>query len=213
MANDEQGTGLGSAAFPGTTIYPETHDTSYPSPLMIRGWCTGSPSDTTANRYAPGAELLQTDANVPTMWKNVGTTAVPVWASSSGGLSVAHAVFNSASDTATVGTVTPAITAQIPAYAILVGGTINSTTAVAATGGAASISVGVSAGLSPTTTSILGATAKGNYTTDALINATPTFASPLKMSAAGKLTFTITGNTITAGVVEAFVYYAVALNS
>lgn len=222
MANDQQGTGLGNTPFPGTTIYPETHDASYPSALCIRGWCTGVPTDTTAGRYAPGCLLTQTDASsiAPSIWINEGTAAVPVWAAFDtlndaiigySQINVAHALYSFAVDGGAAGTITPAGTVQIPANAIVVGATINSPTAAAGSG--VSFSVGVSAGATPATTKILGATVVASLGTDALVNGTPTFASPFKMTTAGNVTYTITGGTATAGIIESFVYYVVALNS
>lgn len=213
MANEAQGQGF-VTPFPGLTIYPMSHDNGYPSALCLEAWCTGVPTDTTANRYAPGCVIIRTDAPVggPYAYTNVGTTAVPVFSSSGLGLQVAHAVYSFAVDGGAVSTITPINTANIPNNAIIVGGTINSTTAVT-TGTTASLSVGVSAGLSPTTTKLLGATPTGSFSTDALINATPTFAAPVKMTAAGNITFTVTGAALTAGIVEAFVYYTVALNA
>lgn len=75
------GAGLGNTPFPNTTIYPETVDNGYPNALMVRGWCTGVPSDTTASRYAPGAILVRTDAAAGSAhtYINIGTTAVPSW--------------------------------------------------------------------------------------------------------------------------------------
>lgn len=210
MANDAQGQGY-NTPFPGTTIYPMSHDNSYPSALLLEAWCTGVPTDTTASRYAPGCVIIRTDApqGGPYAYTNVGTAASPVWSSSGLGLQVAHAVYSVATDGGTAGTVTPANTANIPANAIIVGGTINPTTATSG----ASLSVGVSAGLTPTTTSLLGVTGVATLTIDALVNATPTFASPKKMTAAGNITFTISNGTMSAGVVEAFFYYTVALNA
>lgn len=75
------GTSLGSIPFPGTTIYPENVDNEYPNALMLRGFCTGVPSDTTASRYAPGASIIRTDAPVGSaqFYYNVGSATVPVW--------------------------------------------------------------------------------------------------------------------------------------
>jgi len=112
------------------------------------------------------------------------------------------------SDGATVGTQTLATTATIPDNAIIVGGIINSTTAVV--GSTSSVAVGTTAGSS--TTSILGATAESTLSLDALVNSAATFASPVKMSAAGDINVTISGNALTGGVIEITVLYFVAAN-
>jgi hypothetical protein len=95
----------------------------------------------------------------------------------------------------------------IPDNAILVGGTINSPTAVLS-GGSATVAIGTSAGSS--TTAIKGATGKASYSIDAVQNAVPVFGTPVKMTAAGTITFTIGAADLTAGVIEVWVFYVVA---
>ena len=123
---------------------------------------------------------------------------------------MAHAIYSFAVDGGAVSTITPVSTAAIPQYAVIIGGTINSTTAVTS-GGSATVAVGTSAGSS--TTSILGATGKASFTTDALINSAATLASPVKMSAAGNITITVATAALTAGIIEIFVLYYVAANA
>jgi len=120
---------------------------------------------------------------------------------------VVRAKYDFAVDAGAVSTITPANSESLPANAIIVGGVINSTTAVTS-GGSATVAVGTSAGSS--TTSILGATAKASLSLNALINSAATFAAPVKMSAAGSITFTIGTAALTAGVIEVFVFYVVA---
>jgi len=127
-----------------------------------------------------------------------------------GTLGVAHAIYSFATDGGAVGAITPALTATIPANAILVAATINPTTAVTSAG-SATVSVGTSAGSSAT--SILGSTAKASLTIDALLNGACTFASPVKMSAAGQIDITVGTAVLTAGVIEIFVSYYVAANA
>lgn len=125
------------------------------------------------------------------------------------GMYVAKSVYNFTVDGGAIATITPALSDFIPATAILVGATINSTTAPVGTG--ASVSIGTTAGSS--TTSILAATAITSLTADALLPGVPTFAVPRKMTALGQITFTITAAALTAGVIECFVYYVVASNT
>lgn len=117
-------------------------------------------------------------------------------------------VYNFAVDGGAVSTITPKTgNVLLPANAVIVGGTINSTTAVLSAG-ASTMSVGTSAGSSAT--SILAATGKASMSANALINAVPTFAAPVKLSAKGYVTVTIGTAAQTAGVVEIVLYYYVA---
>jgi len=124
-----------------------------------------------------------------------------------GSLQVAKAIYNFAVDGGAVSTITPKVTASLPANAVIVGGTINSTTALLSAG-SATLAVGTSAGSS--TTALLGATAKASLSLNALINAVPVFAAPVKLSAAGNITVTIATAAATAGVVEVTLFYFVA---
>jgi predicted RecA/RadA family phage recombinase len=124
------------------------------------------------------------------------------------GMDVAHAVYNFVVDGGA--SCTPVVNATIPANAIIIGATINSTTAPLAAG-SATVGIGTTAG--STTTSILAATAKASLTIDALLNGVPTLAAPVKMSAAGQISVLIATGPLTAGVIEVFVYYVQALNA
>ena len=141
---------------------------------------------------------------------DANVTEAKIVASSGTGLGlprVARAKYDFATDGGAISTITPALNSTIPNDAVIVGGTINSTTA-ATSGGSATIAVGTSAGSS--TTSILGATAVGSFTTDAVLNSAATFAAPVKMTAAGSITITIATADLTAGVIEITVVYFVA---
>lgn len=125
-----------------------------------------------------------------------------------GVMGVAHAIYDFSVDGGA--SCTPASTALIPANALIIGGTVNATTAVTASG-SATLGVGTTAG--STSTSILAATAKATLSLDAVLNAVPTLAVPVKMTAAGSISVLIATGPLTAGVVEVFVYYVVAANS
>jgi hypothetical protein len=125
-----------------------------------------------------------------------------------GSVGVAHAIYNFAVDGGA--SCTPAANATIPANALLIGATINPTTAVAAAG-SATLEIGTTAGSSAT--SILGSTGKASLTADALINGACTFASPVKMSAAGQILITVETGPLTQGVIEVLVVYVVPANS
>ncbi len=122
-------------------------------------------------------------------------------------LRTARAKYSFAVDGGLVSTITPVTNATIPDNAVIVGATINSTTA-ATSGGAATIAVGTSAGSS--TTSLLGATGVASFTLDALLNGAATFAAPVKLTAAGSITVTVATAALTAGVIEVSVIYYVA---
>jgi hypothetical protein len=120
---------------------------------------------------------------------------------------MAKAIYNFAIDGGAISTITPNGTVALPDNAVIVAATINSTTAVTSAG-AATVAVGTSAGSS--TTAILGATAKASLSADAVLNGVPVFATPVKLTAAGNITFTVGTAALTAGVIEAVVYYYVA---
>jgi len=124
-------------------------------------------------------------------------------------LRVAHATYSFAVDGGGApGLITPASNATIPINAVIYNCSINSTTAVLAAGGAATVSVGTSAGSSAT--SLLGATNKTSFTTNAFVQGTPvpqTASTWVKMTAAGSITLTSATNALTQGIVEIYVFY------
>jgi hypothetical protein len=133
-----------------------------------------------------------------------GTLDVQAGAFVNGLLRVAHAKYDFAVDGGVVGPITPAISDTIPDNAILVGGTVNSPTAVTS-GSSATVSIGTTAGSSAA--ALLAATAKATLSADAVLNAVPTLAVPVKLTAAGKINITVAVGDLTAGVIEVWVYY------
>lgn len=125
-----------------------------------------------------------------------------------GSLNVAHAIYDFTVDGGA--SCTPVSTVVIPANAILIGATTNSTVAVTAAG-SATVAIGTTAGSSGS--SILTATGKASFTLDAVVNGTVTLAAPIKMTAAGSINVTIATGPLTAGKIEIFVYYVVALGA
>lgn len=119
---------------------------------------------------------------------------------------VAHAKYSFAVDGGVTGLITPVSTATIPIRAIIIGATLNSSTAVVGT--SSTLAVGTSAGSAAN--SIKTATAEAALSANALVNGTVTLAAPVKMSAAGVITVTVGTADLTAGVVEIFVYYVVS---
>lgn len=122
------------------------------------------------------------------------------------GLRVARAKYDFTVDGGAQGLITPTDSDTLPDNAIIVGGQINSTTAVTSDG-SATVAIGTSAGSSAT--AIKGATGKASYSADALLNVVPTFAAGVKLTAAGTITFTIGTADLTAGVIEVFLFYVV----
>ena len=111
-------------------------------------------------------------------------------------LSVAKAIYSFGTDGGVIGLITPRLTASLPKNAVIVAGTVNSTTAVTSAGTSA--------------TALLAATAKATLSANALVNAVPVFATPVKLSAAGLVTVTVGTAALTAGVVEITLFYFVA---
>ena len=174
---------------------------------------TGKIGNVAANVFSFTDSGIAGDSTTPPAANTTGTVPTTAVANPTGGgngfLQYAHAIYNFAVDGGAISTITPAVNATIPANAILVGGTINPTTAPVGAG--ASVAVGTTAGSA--TNSILAATAITSLTVDALLNAVPVFATPRKMTAAGQITVTISADPLTAGVLEIFVLYYVATNS
>lgn len=122
-------------------------------------------------------------------------------------LRTVRAVYNFAVDGGAQATIIPRNSMALPATAVIVGATINSIGAFTSAG-AATLAVGTSAGSS--STSILAATAKASLSINAVLGGVPTFAAPVKLTAAGYVNVTIGTTTATAGIVEIVVYYYTA---
>lgn len=141
--------------------------------------------------------------NVTLEDKIEGKTAQPFYSE----LRTVRTVYNFAQDGGAIGVIQPKNCAALPATAVIVGATINSIVAVTSAG-SATLSVGTSAGSSAT--SILAATAKASLSINALLNGVPTFAAPVKLTAAGYVNVTVATAAVTAGIVEVLVYYYTA---
>jgi hypothetical protein len=130
------------------------------------------------------------------------------------GLYVWKAAYSFATDGGAISTITPSQSDIIPANAIVMGAMINSPTAVLSAG-AATISVGTTAG--STAASILAATGKASFSIDAVqvyLAGTGAFgAAPFKMTAAGQINLTVAAAALTAGVIEVFVFGVLAVNA
>ena len=129
---------------------------------------------------------------------------VPGFSGQVNGIKVAHMLFDFAVDGGV--TCTPANSDTIPDNAVVFGGVVNATTAVAAAG-AATVAITTSAGSGAG--SILGATGKAALGLDAVV-APACEAAPFKMTAAGSPSIVVATGPLTAGVIEAWVLYAIA---
>jgi len=164
---------------------------------------------TTATSVAVSGDVTLSNAGVVTI--GAGAVESSMLAASSdfglGVLRVARAKYDFAVDGGAQGAIVLATTATLPDNAVVVGGTINATTA-GGSGGAATIAVGFTAGGAADT--ILTATAVASFSTDALLNSAIVFATPYKMTAAGNINITVATADLNAGVIEITLYYYVA---
>ena len=163
-----------------------------------------------ATLAATGALTIANGAIITAKILDSNVTEAKLAASSAFGLGVlrtARAKYDFAADGGAQGAITLATTATLPDNAVIVGATLNSTTA-ATSGGAATIAVGTTAGSAAN--SIKTAEAVGSFSADALINGTVTFAAPVKMTAAGNINITVATADLTAGVIEITLLYFVA---
>jgi hypothetical protein len=123
-------------------------------------------------------------------------------------LYIAKAYYNFAVDGGAIGAITPALSDNIPAGAIMCYGWVNSV--VAFVGATATIAIGTTAGSSAT--ALLAATAVASYSLDAIQALVPVIATPVKMTAAGQIKLTVAVAALTAGVAEIFVAYVLPTN-
>ena len=134
----------------------------------------------------------------------VNLFGVPGFSGQVNGVKVAHMLFDFAVDGGA--TCTPANSDTIPNNAVVFGGVVNATAAVTAAG-AATVAITTSAGSGAG--SILTATGKAALGLDAVV--APTCGTtPFKMTADGKPSIVVATGPLTAGVIEAWVLYAIA---
>jgi hypothetical protein len=119
------------------------------------------------------------------------------------GLQRAHAQYNFANDGGAIGLITPKVNSTIPAKAIIVGTLFDATTAIVGAG--ASLAAGTSAGSSAS--ALLAATAITSFALGDFVTGLGTFIAPVKLTAAGLITVTVSADALTAGVVEIDVFY------
>lgn len=123
-----------------------------------------------------------------------------------GRLRTARAKYDFSVDGGAIATITPKTNETVPDNAIMLACFINPIVALLAAGGAANVSVGLSAG-STGVAALLAATAKASFSIDALLVGVPVPATPVKMTAAGLITLTPDTHALTAGVCEVVVVY------
>jgi hypothetical protein len=174
------------------------NNTTYIVTLTIRGSGAAFSNGATTLIVPPGTTV--------TMTSNGGytTAGVMLLQSPTPGIQCAYAKYSFTLDGGAIGAITPSITSLLPDNAIIVGATVNSTTAVTSLG-SATVAVGTTAGSAAD--SILAATAKATLSLDAILNGVPVLATPVKLTAAGSINVTVAAAALTAGVIEVFVYY------
>lgn len=235
VTNESKATMFTSAALTGTPTAPTaaqgTNTTQIASTAMVHSEAAllapiASPTFTGTVTLPSGTALVAPALGTPasgTMTNVSGTAAsltagnastVPTTNSKTlrldGNYGIAYAKYSFATDGGTVATKTPGgtVNTTIPANAILVGGTVNVTTACTSSG-SGTLAVGC-AGTGGSTTTLLAATAVASLTTNALFTTVTTFAAPKKLTGAGSITFTIGTAALTAGIVEVWVQYFTA---
>lgn len=127
-----------------------------------------------------------------------------------GELVFAKAIWDFSTDGGAVATITPKQNVFLPKNATIIVTNINVPTGCVS-GGGGSMSFGTSAGSSAT--ALLGATAVGALGANAVLNGTPVIATPVRLTAKGYITVTITNAVFTAGRVEIDLAYYVRKNS
>lgn len=181
------------------------------------GTCLAGASNTVRVCGSGNALMISASAATPVTIPNltsanIGDTALTP--NTAGGISaqrVCHATYSFAVDGGAVGAITPATNCTIPINSIITNISVNSTTALLAAGGAATISVGTTAGSSAS--ALLGATNKTSFSANAFVQGVPvpqTASTWVKLTAAGSLNITVATNALTAGICEFFVYYVVS---
>jgi hypothetical protein len=172
--------------------------------LLYRTTTSAAPVDpSTAIFIATSETGFKDDGSLATFTQNPRIDGIFTW----------KAIYNFATDGGAVGAIIPSISDIIPANAIIFGALINSPTAVTS-GGAATISIGTSAGSGAAT--ILAATGKASFSIDAiqyfLAGTGPFGAAAFKMTAAGQINMTVAAAALTAGIVDITVFGIVVAN-
>jgi hypothetical protein len=175
--------------------------------LLFRTTTSTAPASLSTGIFIATSETgFKDDGSIATFTQTPRYDGVYVWS----------AVYDFATDGGAVGAIIPAISDTIPKGAVLFGGFINSPTAVTS-GGAATISVGTSAGSGAAT--ILAATGKASFSAEAVQEVLGTNSQAetnkpsFKMTAAGQINITVAAAALTAGIVEIFLTGIIPSNS
>lgn len=176
---------------------------------------TGLPISTTgAGMLGPGSTYVDLATGIP--YTNIGTKAVPIWVNVAtpvvvtGGLAgVGNAKFtyDFAVDGGAISTITPTNSPTIPLAAIVLGGVIDITTTL--TGAGASIALGFGSGAQ--IASLKGATAVASWAAGTTLVMIPIFTSATyyKLTAAARMTLTVSGGALTAGKMDVNIAYVI----
>ncbi len=126
-------------------------------------------------------------------------------------LRVAHAQYSFAVDGGGIATLTPINNFTLPVNSIVIGCSLNSTTALTS-GGSATIAVGLIGG-GGATGSLVAATAVASWSLNAKVQAVPvpqTASTWIKLTASAQASVTIAVATVTAGILEIYCFYFVS---
>lgn len=160
---------------------------------------------TTSTAPSSGSILLGTVTYPTFVDQGISTTPSTATVTIGGnGLLTARGHYSFATDGGAIATITLAVSDTIPLGAIMVGGYAFVNTALTS-GGSATISIGTSAGSSAA--ALKAATAVASYSLAAVLPLVPTFAVPVRMTAAGTLTITVAVATLLTGEMDIVVYF------
>jgi hypothetical protein len=188
---------------------------NYTPVLNLSGPPTSGTSGSFVGRAGPGAILI--DYLNAVVYINQGTLASPLWnifggatagLAGLGAVGNAKATYSFATDGGAIGTITPLNSPTIPLGAIILGGVLEVQT-IAASGGAATIAVGLGSGAQVASLVAAAAFNGAPWSTTGMKAIIPVFtvATYVKAAAATRLTFTIAAATLTGGIFNVNVAY------
>jgi len=154
------------------------------------------------------AQSATSTTNVATNTTNIATNTAAIATLQTQLGQMLHAKYSFAVDGGVVGPITPATNCTIPANFVIQNVALNSVGAVLATGGACTVSVGLSAG-GAGAAALVAATSKTSWTANAFVQGIPVpqdVTKWIKMSAEGTVTITIATNAVTAGIIEIYIF-------
>lgn len=187
--------------------------------LTINGTPVNGTSGSFVGKAGLGALLI--DVSTGTHYVNLGTKASPFWSNASGpvpngiaggltggGLGAvgnAKMTYSFAADGGATATITPTNSPTIPNGAIVLGGVIDITTTLLGAG----VSVALGFGSGAQVAALKAATVVASWTAGTTLVLIPIFTSATyyKLTAAARMTLTVSGGTLTAGIMDVNIAY------